>query len=154
MIGQIADRIQGFLGGARGDNDLFSLHGLVHIGDLALDPLAEDLGLRQFPASGIPAGEIAAGGIDDGKAILSEQGNIVLCDWIFQHCRIHGRRHKLFALSGKNDSREHIVGDAVGHLGDHVRCRRRNEDDIRLFCDRNMAHIKLKLPVKGIDHAF
>ena len=153
VVGQIADGIQGLLGGAGRHDDLFSRQGLF-TADFMLDPLAEDRGLRQLAAACVAAGQVAAGRINDLKSVFAEQADIVPGDRVFQHGRIHGRGDQLFALCGQDDGREHIVRDPVGHFGDDIRRGRGDQDQVRLFGDGNMAHVKLKVPVEGIDHTF
>ena len=154
MIGQVTDGIEGLLGRPCSDNDFFALHGLVHEGNLPLDPLAEDFGLGKLAAACVAAGQIAAGGVDDGKAVLSQQADIVLGDGILQHRCIHGGSCQFFAFGCQNNCREHVVGDPVCHPGNNIRSGGGDQNEIRLFCHRDMPDVKLKFPVKGIDHAF
>ena len=153
VIGEVADRVESLLGGAGCHNDLFALHGLVQIGDLPFDPLAEDFRLGKLAAARIAAGKITARGINDRKAVFSQDLDIIPGDRIFQHRGVHRRRDELFAFGGKDDRGQHIVSNTVRHLCDDI-CRGRcDQNNIRLLGDRNMADIKLKFTVKSIDHA-
>ena len=63
---------------------------------------------------------------------------------------IHGRRHDFFAGAGHDCGRQHIVGDAVGHLGNDVGGGRGHEDDVGLLCQRDMGDFELEIPVEGV----
>ena len=48
---------------------------------------------------------------------------------------------------------EHIIGQPVGHLGNHIGGGRRNEHEIRRVGQRHMGHIILEIAVEGIHNA-
>ena len=99
------------------------------------------------------AGQLPALGRDDGKAVLFKRADVVLGDGVFQHTGVHGGRHQFRAPRRQHGGGEHIVGDAVSHLGDDVGGGRGHQDDVRLFGQLDVGHFKLEIPVEGVHHA-
>ena len=117
------------------------------------DVIQQDLRLRHLPAAHRLAGQQAAGGGDDLKAILFQGGDVVLGDGVFQHGRVHGRGDQLLALGRQDHGGQHVIRQAVGQLGDHICGCRGDQHQIRRVGQRNMGHIILEVAVKGIHNA-
>ena len=66
---------------------------------------------------------------------------------------VHGRGHQLGAGGGQGDGGEHVIGQAVGQLGDDVGGGRRDEHEVGGVGQRDMGHIVLEIAVEGIDDA-
>ena len=108
---------------------------------------------RQFSGTDILAGKHANSRFNDAKSIMTQSIEIILGDRIFKHVGVHCRSDQFFAAAGKYGSREHVISDAVCHLGNDV-CRSRSDHyKVCTFCKSNVFNIILKIAVKGINHA-
>ena len=152
VVGEVADGVQGLLGGARRDGDTDAGKGLLP-GQLPGDTVQQHLGLRQLAAAHVLAGQKAAGGLDDAEAVFFQGGNVILGDGVFQHGGIHGRGDQLAALGGQDCGGQHIVRDAVGELGNDIGGGRGDQDEVRRLGKGDMVDIVLKIPGEGIHHA-
>ena len=117
------------------------------------DVIQQDLRLRHLSAAHRLAGQQAAGGGDDLKAIPFQGGDVVLGDGVFQHGRVHGRGDQLLALGRQDHGGQHVVRDAVGELGDDVRRGRGDENEVRCLRQGDVGDIVLEIPGEGIHHA-
>ena len=109
--------------------------------------------LRQAAGPHIAAGQNARTGRNDRKAVVLQCAQIVLCDGILQHMGVHGGSHQLGTGGGQRHGGEHIVRNAVGHLGDDVCRGRGHQNQVGGVGQRHMSHIILEVPVKGIHNA-
>ena len=153
MVGEVAHRVQRLLRGAGGDGNA-QTGKIFGPGNGMQDILDQHIFLRQTAAANILAGQHAALGGDHREAVAFQRGDIILRDGVFQHSGIHGWRNELGALCSQHCGGEHIIGDAVGHLGDDVGSGRGDKDHIGFFCQRDVGDFKLEIPVKGVHHAF
>ena len=152
VVGQVAHRVQRLLGGAGCHGDAQPGQ-VLRAGNGVEDVLNEDILLRQAAVAHILAGQHTALGRDDGEAVALQRGDVVLGDGVFQHPGVHGRGDQLRAFGREDGRGQHVVGNAVGHLGDDVGCGRCNEDDVGLFGQRDMSDLELEIPVEGVHHA-
>ena len=152
VVGQVAHRVQRLLGGAGRHGDA-QPDQVLRAGNGVEDVLNEDIFLRQAAAAHIFAGQHTALGRDDGEAVTLQRGDVVLGDRVFQHPGVHGRGDQLRAFGREDGRGQHVVGDAVGHLGDDIGRGRCNEDDVGLFGQCNMGDLELEIPVESVHHA-
>ena len=152
VVGEVADGVQGLLGGTGGDGDMDAGEGLLP-GQLHGDSVQQDLRLRQLAAAHILAGQKAAGGLDDAEAVLPEGLKVILGDGVFQHGGIHGGGDQLAALGGQDRGGQHIVRDAVGELREDVGGGGGDEDQVRRLREGDVVDIVLKIPGEGVHHA-
>ena len=85
---------------------------------------------------------------------MAQPIQIVLRHGIFIHARIHGRRDHFRAAARQHRRGKHIVRQTIGELCNDIGGGRRDQDQIRLLCQRNVFDVVLKVAVKGIYHAF
>ena len=152
MVGEEPHRIQALLGGTGSDGDVQSLQILLP-GDDPIDFLAQHLRLRQLAAAHILTRQHPRGRFNHRKVIAPQGCEIFLSGGIFQHGSIHGRGNELGAAGSQHRGGEHIVRQPVRQLGNHIGSCWRNENHVRLFCQRDVSHVILKIPVKGIHNA-
>ena len=152
VVGQVAHRVQRLLRGAGGHCDAQPCQ-ILRAGNGVQDVLDQHFLLGQASAAHILAGQHAAFGGDDGKAVPLQRGKVILRDGVFQHAGVHGGRHKLWTLCSQHYGGKHIVRNAVRHFGDDVGGGRGYKDHICLFCQRDVGDLKLEIPVKGVHHA-
>ena len=119
MVGQVAHRVQRFLGGAGGHRHPQALH-ILGLCDLLQDIVQQHLLFGQPAAAHILAGKHTALRGDHRDPIALQGGQVVLGDGVFQHAGVHGRGHQLGAAGGQQHGGQHIVRNAVGHLGDDI----------------------------------
>ena len=153
MVGDVAHRVDGLLGGPGGDQHLQALH-ILFQGQVPQDVLEHHLRLHHLAHTAVTAGQMAAHRLDQLHAVVLQLFQIVLHDGVFVHLGVHGRSHQLFALAGQQSGGEHIVRQTIGQLTDHVGGGGGHQGDVRLLGHRHMLHIELKVPVKGIHQAF
>ena len=89
---------------------------------------------------------------DNGKTVLLQGSKIVLGDGVFQHRRVHGRGHQFFAAGRQNHRGEHVIGNAVGQLGDNIGGGRRHQNQVRSGGQGDVGNVILKVPGKGVHH--
>ena len=152
MVGDVADGINGFLRGTGRHKQADAFHVFLVFDRLAR-PVQNLLRLRHFSGAHVAAGQPAGSGLGHGVAVFAKQGQVILRDGGFPHPRIHGREHDLRALAGQHRGGEHIVCNAVRQFRQNVGCCRCNHTEIRLFGQRHMLHLKLKIAVKRIHGA-
>ena len=152
MVGQVAHGVQRLLGGAGSHGNVQACQ-IFGLGDGVQDVLNEHILLGQAAAAYILAGQQAALGGDDRKAVVLQRLEVVLGDGIFQHPGVHGRGDQLGALGGQHHGGEHVVGNAVGHLGNDIGRGRGHEDDVGFLGQRDVGDFKLEIAVKGVHHA-
>ena len=87
-------------------------------------------------------------------AVFPADVQIVLGDGIFIHLGVHGRNDILRTPAGQKCGSQHIICKTVRHLRDHIGRSRSDHKDICLLGQRDMLHLKLKIPVKCIYQAF
>ena len=126
---------------------------VLRLCDGAEDVVQQDILFRQASAAHVLAGQHAALGGDDREAVLFQCGDVVLGDGVLQHPGVHGRGDELGTLGRENDGGEHIVGDAVGHFGDHVGRGGGHQDHVGLFGQRDVGDLEFEVAVKGVHHA-
>jgi hypothetical protein len=95
-----------------------------------------------------PKAEFAAGHRpfarpDTLHAAALEQGEVRLRGWVVPHAPIHRRRDQRRLVAGQQGGRGEIVGEALRHLGDDVRGRRRHDDEVGLPAQADMPHLAL-----------
>ena len=152
MVGQVAHGVQCLLGGPGGHGDTHSGQ-VLGPGDGVQDVLDEHIFLRQATTAHILAGQHTALGGDDREAIPLQRGEVVLRDGVFQHAGVHGGGNQLGAFGRQHHGGEHIVGDAVGHFGDHVGRGGGHQDHVGLFGQRDVGDLEFEVAVKGVHHA-
>ena len=153
MVGDKTHRIDGFPGRSGRDQHLFPRQ-VLDISDLLADMVKEHLRLRHLPRAGVPAGQMAMGGIDHLHPVSLADLQVILEDRRLIHPGVHGRGDQLRALAGQGRGGQHIVADPMGQLADHIGCGRGHQEEIRLFSQGHMLHVELEGPVKGIYHTF
>ena len=89
MVGEIAHRIQGLLGGAGGDENPKALKILL-TGENGLDPVIDVVRLGHFSLTHCAAGQMAGQRLHDEIAPLPQHGEILLGGGIFVHIGVHG----------------------------------------------------------------
>ena len=75
---------------------------------------------------------------------------IILHDQVFPHMCVHRRCNQLRAGTSQHGCRQHIISDAIGKLPDNIRCRRCDQNEIRLLRERNMLDLPGMITVKGV----
>ena len=135
-----------------GDQDLLSGQVLFE-GHLFEDILEQSLRLGHFSGTGVAAGEIPVGRLDDLIAKALELVEIILNDGVFEHLGIHGRGDDLVAFAGHDGGGEHIVGQAVGDLADDIGRGRGHQDHVGALGQGHMLHGVLEIPVEGVHQA-
>ena len=86
-----------------------------------------------------------------GIAKISAALQIFLCDRIFIHLCIHRRADDLLFVAGEEGRRQHIVGDPVCDLGDHIGAGRNEDEQIGLLGDGYMVDAAVLYLFKCID---
>ena len=119
MIGDIAHRINGFSGGSCRNKNLLASQIFLVLYFLQ-NMCQKHLFRRHFALSYCVAGQSSRIRFDHFHAIPAQDLQIVLSNRIVIHVGIHGRSHDLLAVAGKYRGRQHIICDAVGHLGDDI----------------------------------
>ena len=122
-------------------------------GDGVEDVLEQHILFGQTAAAHILAGQHTALGGDHREAVVFQRFQVVLGDGVLQHPGVHGRAHQLGALCRQHHGGQHIVCDAVGHLGDDIGGGGGHQDHIGLFGQGNVGDLEFEVPVKGVHHA-
>ena len=152
VVGEIPHRVQGLLGGARRHGDVEPGH-VLGPGNYPENFLHQILRLRELAAAHILTGQHPHGGLEDAEAIAAQGLQIFLGGGVFQHGGIHGRGHQLGAPGSQHRGGEHVVGQTVGQLGNHVGSGRGNENHVCRLGQGHMGHVILKIPVEGVHNA-
>jgi hypothetical protein len=76
------------------------------------------------------AGEIAAIGIYKNNTALAQQGDVGASSRVVPHIHVHRRRDDDRRGGDEEHGRQKVVGEAVRHLGQHVRGGRSDDDSI------------------------
>ncbi len=152
MVRQTAHRVQCLLRRPGGHQDLLPRQ-VLRAGDLLENVVQKHLRLRHLARPHVAAGQVTYNRVDHMHTIGCAYPQVILGDRIFIHLGIHGRRDVFRALAGQKCGREHIVGQPVGHLGDHIGRGRRQHEDIGPFRQGHMLDAELEIPVKGVHQA-
>ena len=104
-------------------------HDLVRLGHAA-DP-------------GLAAGHVARRRADLADAVGRELRDVAPGRRMLPHLRVHRRRDQHRLVGREQRGRGQIVGQAVGHLGDQIRGRRRDHHQIGLARQPDVAHLGL-----------
>ena len=151
MIGEVADRVQRFLGGSGGDENPLAGE-VVGQGQMMQNVLQQILRLRHLAFAHVAAGQTPCRRLDDLPAVAAEKREVVLSHGIFIHIGIHGRSDELGALAGQHRGGEHIVSQTVGQFGADVGRGRSNQDQVSPVGQGNVLHLMGEIPVKGVDN--
>ena len=152
MVCDIPDWVDCLLRRSRRDENFFPFHILFHCSRTD-DMLCQKTFIRKFSAPHILACKHADSGFHNLKSVLFQRFDIILRNRILVHRGVHGRRDNLRARAGKHRCRQHVIGKPMRKFCHHIcRCRR-DKDNIRLLCQRDMLHLILKIPVKRVDQA-
>ena len=149
VVREIAHGVQRFLRRAGGDEHALS-EKVLFMRRAVQDGLQQHFGLGQLALPLRAAGEAARRGLDDLPAVAAERREVVLRDGVFVHLCIHRRRDRLRAAAGQHRGREHVVGKAVGELGDHVRGRGRDQHVIRPVRDGDVLDAVSEVAVERV----
>ncbi len=132
-----ADRIERFLSGTRSDQ-----HGLafeiLHAVLRPDDSVGNDAGFGEPAGAFCSAGEQAFRGLYDDVTAAAQSLNVVTNRGMFPHVRVHRRSEHDCALECEIESGEEIVSQAVRELGQQIRSRGSDNENIVLLCDSNM----------------
>ena len=151
-VGVDAHRVDRFTGGPGGDQHLFAGQ-ILGVEDLLQDVVVQQLLFWQLSRADILAGQHPDCRVDDAKAVAAQRFQVVLGDGVFVHVGVHRGGHQLFAAAGQHGGGEHVVGDAVGHLGDDVGRGRSDHHKVGTLGERHMLDVVLEVAVEGVDHA-
>ena len=99
VVGEVAHRIQGLLGGAGGDQHMAALQ-VVGQSQAAENVVHQLLGLRHPPGAHRSAGQVAGAGGDDLPAVAAQNVQVVLGHLVFVHVGVHGRGNEFGAGAG------------------------------------------------------
>ena len=152
VVGDVPHRVHRLAGGPRRDHHLHALH-ILCAGQLPQAVVHEHALLRQAAGAHVAAGQQPGAGGDHGKAVVFQRFQIVLGDGVFQHVGVHGRSHQLGAGGGQRHGGQHIIGQAVGQLGQHVGGGRGDQHQVGGVGQRHMGHVVLEIAVKGVHDA-
>ncbi len=97
--------------------------------------------LGHAAAADLAAGEIARGGADLVDAAGSKRRDIRLRCRVLPHHGVHGWGDQHGLVGGEQRGGSKIVGDAMGQLGDQIGARRRDDHEIGLPRQADMAHL-------------
>ena len=133
VVRQIPHRIEGFLRRACSHGDTHTGERLF-AGKFHRDIIEQHLRVRQFSFSDVLARQHSHARLNDTETVFFQRCQIILCNRIFQHRRIHRRCDQFFALRCEHHRRQHIICNTVCHFGNHIGGSRGNHDQIRCFC--------------------
>ncbi|MPN10427.1 hypothetical protein SDC9_157722 [bioreactor metagenome] len=151
MVGEIAHRVQGLPGRTGGDQHPKPAHILL-VGKGVEHGLQQVLRLRHLALTHGAAGQTPAGRFHDFPAVVPQQVQIVLGDPVIVHTGVHGRGGDLGAVAGQHGGGQHVVGQAVGQLSQHVGRGGRHQDQVGLVGQGDMLYLVLVSSVEGIYH--
>ena len=83
-------------------------------------------------------------------ATLVQSLDILLNCRMMQHLGIHGWRDEHRLVAGQKESREGIVGNAVGKLPNDIGCSGGHYQRIGPFCQCNMLYINIFQNLEGV----
>ena len=152
VVGDEADGVDGLPGGSGGDQDLPARQ-ILGEGDFLQDVLQQGLRLRHLARTGVAAGEVAMGGLDDLIAKSLELGEVVLNDGVLEHLGIHGGGDDLVATACHHRGGQHIVRQAVCDLADDIGGGGGDQNHICPLGQGHMLDAVLEIPVEGIHQA-
>ena len=101
----------------------------------------EDFGrLGEAPDAGFARlGHLALRRSDEEDAVGAKLLDVAAGRRMRPHLRVHGRRHEHRPVARKQDCRREIVGEPVRHLGEKVGGRRRDDDEVGLARQPDVA---------------
>ena len=132
MVGEVTNRIERFLGRAGGDEDAASLQ-LISAVEEAFHIIHDAAEIAQLAFAAVAAGQMAACRLQDIITVFPAQLQVALGDRVFIHLCVHGRTDDLLPAAGEKGRREHVIRDAVRHLGDHVGTGRNQDEQVCLL---------------------
>ncbi len=142
-IGDVADRVERFLGGAGGDQHGLAFEIAALVGG-AFDGGGDGFGIGQASGAGHAAGQIAAVGFDDDVAALDEGFQVGLGGGVLPHVDVHGGGEHDGAGEGEIEGGEKIVGQAVGEFRHQVRGGGRDDEDFVFLRRRRCARWRFR----------
>ena len=94
------------------------------------DGLGDGFDIGEAAGAGHAAGEVAAAGLDDGDAALAQDLDVGAGCRMAPHVYVHRRGDDDGRGGGEEHGGEEVVGEAVGHLGQHMRRCGRDDDRV------------------------
>ena len=102
--------------------------------------------LGHATGSGLAAlGHLAGVRADEGDAVRFELRAVAARGGMLPHLRVHRRRHQHRLVGREQHGRGEVVGEAAGHLRHQVGGRRRDDDEVGLARQPDVADIELGL---------
>ena len=142
-VGDIAHRIDRLVRRARRDQHALAFERLRLRREQILDRGGDLqwLGHAAEPALALLS-HFALVGTDEGDAVGNELREITLRRLVRPHVRVHRRCEKNFRPGGKQHRGGEIGGQAVHHLGHQVGGRRRDDNEIGLARETDVADVE------------
>ena len=138
-VREVANRVDCFMRGASGDDDVLSRE--IGRGAKPSERCGDDLvNLGEFAGAGVAASKPAGRGPNQEDAAGLKGLGVLLGGGILPHMDIHGRSHDYRTGACQKRSRNHVVGDAIGHLRHDVGGCRSDEGDIRPPCQLDVRN--------------
>ena len=101
VVGEVAHRVQGLLGGTGGDQHPQAFH-VLFVGQGVEDTFQQILRLGHLALAHRAAGQMAAGRLHDLPAVAAEGGQVILGHRVFIHLGVHGGGGDFGAVAGQN----------------------------------------------------
>ncbi len=99
--------------------------------------------LRLAHAAGpiFPAGHVPLLGADEERAVRSQALDVAARRGMKPHAQVHRRREQHALVGGEQQRRREIIGETIGGARQHIRCRRRDDDEIGLARQSDVPHL-------------
>ncbi len=146
MVGQVAHRVQGFTGGARGDHHvrarcaLGGRRNLGCFGEVLLKGCEDILGFAHSPWANVATGLLASGRADQLPAVGGQLCLVTLRGGMAPHGLVHGGGHQPWRFRSKAQSGQQVVGHAVRQARHHIGRGRGHQQGIGPAGQFNVPH--------------
>ena len=157
-VAQEADRVEGFTGAARRDDDVLAGQRAVSggrtssgAGEHSLAHGIQLLRLRETTRAGVLAGEAPGGGRDDVDSTLGEGRDIGLGGCVLPHLGVHRGRHDDRTARREEHVGQQVVGLSGGRAGQQVSGRGGHDDEIGLLPEPDVRDLGDVGPDVGVD---
>ena len=138
MVGDVADRVDVFLGRTGGDQYVLARQGQVL--ETLGGALRQVSGFEHTAQAHVATGLAAGRGAEHFEATVLQESGVGLGRRVAPHRLVHGRGDGNGSVGGQYQSGQQIVGDALGQAGDQIGGGRGDQHQVGPFRQLDMAH--------------
>ena len=139
-VGDVAHRIDGFKGGAAGNQGAPAFEPAAGAKKIA-DGGDDIVGLGHAAEAELAASHVPFHGADKKDAALPKQLKIGGRGGVVPHADVHRRRRQYRFVGGEKDRGRQTVGQAMRHFGQDIGRRRRHQHQVGLPRQADMPHL-------------